>query len=117
MVMKGDCPRYCEFPGILTVPEMVTVLRLVILLGMVIIIGMVTIPRKGDHPKDGDTLRICLATFYNVARSCIMLALSTKPIYKLTGTDSQTDGQTYVVGVMRLQKNTILLGIFILKNL
>ena len=68
-------------------------------------------PRECDHPKAGDTFRICQATFYDVARTGIMLVLSTKPFYKLTGTDRQADrqtvretgGQTYVLGGMRLQ--------------
>ena len=51
-------------------------------------------PREGDHPKDGDTLRICLAAFYDVAQPCIRWVLSTKPFYKLTGTDRQADRQT-----------------------
>ena len=93
MVMNDDCPRYCEFPGILTVPGMVTVLRLVILLGMVINLGIVTIPREGDQPKDGDILRICLSTFYNVAQPCIMMVLPTKHFQGLTGTDRQAGRQ------------------------
>ena len=51
-------------------------------------------PRECDHPKAGDTFRICQATFYDVARTGIMLVLSTKPFYKLTGTDRQTDRQS-----------------------
>ena len=43
--MNGDCPRYCEFPGILNVLEMVTVLGLVTIIGMVTILGKMTIPR------------------------------------------------------------------------
>ena len=41
--MNGDCPRYCEFPGILTVLEMVIVLGLVTVIGMVTNLGKVTI--------------------------------------------------------------------------
>ena len=51
-------------------------------------------PREGDHPKDGDTLKMCLATFYYFTGPCIMLVLSTEPIYKLTGIDRQIGGQT-----------------------
>ena len=70
--MNGDCPRYCEFLGIFTV------------LGMVAILGMAMV-------KEGETPSICLPTFYDIARPCIMLVLSTKPLYELTGTVRQAN--------------------------
>ena len=55
-------------------------------------------PREGDHLKNGDTLRICLATFYDMARPCIMFGMSTKPFYKLNWNrqaDRQADKPRY----------------------
>ena len=51
-------------------------------------------PSYGDYPGDCDTPEICLATLQDVAWPQIMLLLSTKPLYKLTGTDRQAGGQT-----------------------
>ena len=51
-------------------------------------------PGYGDHPRDCATPKIFLVTLQGVAWPQIMLLLSTKPLYKLTGTDRQAGGQT-----------------------
>ena len=51
-------------------------------------------PCYGHHPGDYDTPEICVATLQDVAWPQIMLLLSNKPLYKLTGTDRQADRRT-----------------------
>ena len=48
-------------------------------------------PGEGDFPRDADHQKICLATFHELAWPHFILLLSTKPLYKLTGTGRPED--------------------------
>ena len=113
----GNCPRDCDRRIDGNPPSLVIFLWRVNILGIVIFLEMDVkeswpswdddddSPRDGnctwdgDHPRDGDSLRgvdhyiIFQVMLYYLTQPNIMLVLSTKHLYKQTGTDRQTDRQ------------------------